>query len=222
MFCKRCGKLQTTCTQDVDVKLIKNIQRIDCKLCKNFITIVENNKVVNIDDKFDDCVDNSWIKVTSDRDKVIYYVLSQIIYREMDTPCEDKFESVYDHADDDDDIYLKWLDNKPVGFYTIKPKGTVIYGTNRYSMTTLDTAYIRSQYRNKGLGLEIINDIIERYPNEDIGFSKPISHGMQRVLNKFLTQRKEYRRRFWEIQDGGIEGSVKLIWFILRSQLQKS
>lgn len=52
-----------TYTQDVDVKITKNIQRIDCKLCKSFIIIVENNKIVNIDDKFDDCVDNSWIKV---------------------------------------------------------------------------------------------------------------------------------------------------------------
>ena len=50
----------------------------------------------------------------------------------------------------------------------------------RYAMPTLDTAYIRSQYRNRGFGIEILLDIIERFPNEDIGFSKPISEGMWR------------------------------------------
>ncbi|XP_044576530.1 soluble lamin-associated protein of 75 kDa-like [Cotesia glomerata] len=227
MFCARCKKFQTTLTQDwVDINKLNNIndkiQRIDCKLCKNFIAIINDNKVVNIDEKFNGCTENSWKKVINVQDKIIYYILSQIIYRESDTPRQDKFESIYDYADDKDEIFLKWFDSKPVGFYTIKPKGTEIDRINEYSMTTLDTAYIRSQYRNQGLGSEIIYDIIKRYPNEDIGFSIPISYGMLRILNKFLIKHREYRRSFWEIQNGGNEGSVKLIWFILRNQLQNS
>lgn len=45
-------------------------------------------------------------------------------------------------------------------------------------MPVVDTAYIRSEYRNRGFGMGILFDVIARFPNEDIGFSKPISSGM--------------------------------------------
>jgi len=47
-------------------------------------------------------------------------------------------------------------------------------------MPVVDSAYIRSEYRNRGFGMEILSDVIVRFPNEDIGFSKPISIGMLR------------------------------------------
>lgn len=57
--------------------------------------------------------------------------------------------------------------------------GTEVYSTKeKYTMPVLDTAYIRSAYRNKGFGSEILLDIIKRFPDEDIGFSKPISNVM--------------------------------------------
>jgi len=52
-------------------------------------------------------------------------------------------------------------------------------------MPVVDTAYIRSEYRNRGFGTEILFDVIKRFPNEDIGFSKPISSGM--LKSKYLT-----------------------------------
>ena len=45
-------------------------------------------------------------------------------------------------------------------------------------MPTIDTAYVRSQYRNQGIGLEILSDVIARFPIDDIAFSRPISDGM--------------------------------------------
>lgn len=47
-------------------------------------------------------------------------------------------------------------------------------------MNTVDTIYIRLPYRNQGLGSEILYDVVKRYPDEEIAFSKPISHGMLR------------------------------------------
>lgn len=59
--------------------------------------------------------------------------------------------------------------------------GTEIFSTKeRYMMPVVDTAYIRSEYRNRGFGMGILSDVIARFPNEDIGFSKPISSGMLR------------------------------------------
>lgn len=53
-------------------------------------------------------------------------------------------------------------------------------------MPIMDTAYIRSEYRNRGFGTEILSDMIARFPNEDIGFSKPISNGM--LKSKYSTR----------------------------------
>lgn len=104
-------------------------------------------------------------------------------------------------------------------------------------MPVVDTAYIRSEYRNRGFGTEILFDVIKRFPNEDIGFSKPISSGMlkskhltiitfammtyelfrfQIVLKTFLSSHKEYRLHFWEIADCDIGGSQQLIWCRLK------
>lgn len=49
-----------------------------------------------------------------------------------------------------------------------------------YRMPVVDTAYIRSGYRNRGFGTDILSDVVARFPNEDIGFSRPISNGMLR------------------------------------------
>ncbi|XP_044020807.1 protein FAM169B-like [Aphidius gifuensis] len=159
--------------------------------------------------------------VQLNRDKILYYILSQIIYPQIDTPKKDKYECYYDYCDKNDDVYLRWLDGKPVGFYTIKHKGTEIISCEKiYQMNTIDTAYIRSEYRNQGLGIEILHDVIKHYQDQDIGFSKPISDGMFQVLKKFLIKQKEYRLRFWEIEDGGTEGSAKLVWFILKKHFK--
>lgn len=126
-------------------------------------------------------------------------------------------ESPFDFADESDIILLRWFHGKPIGFYTIKPKDTEIAITGeRYPMPVVDTAYIRSEYRNRGFGSEILIDVTTRYPNEDVGFSKPISMGMLKVLKKFLIKNKKYRLRFWEIADCDVNGSQKLLWYRLR------
>lgn len=133
-------------------------------------------------------------------ERLIYYILSQIILPENDTPRVEKLESLYDFADTFDRIFIRWDDGRPVGFYTVKPegidlmflctnfmniktgccfKGTEIPSINRkYTMPVLDTAYIRSECRRKGFGTEILYDMIRYFPNKDIGLSKPISDGM--------------------------------------------
>ncbi|KAK0081526.1 hypothetical protein PV325_012010 [Microctonus aethiopoides] len=219
MFCTRCQDIKLICYHKLDVETLNiqgNIRRIDCKVCKNFIAIAENETIINID-KIIDNSQNGWKKVRSNREKIIYYALSQIIYPEIDKPEKEKYEAIYDYADNVDEILIRWINGRPIGFYTVKLKGTEIYGsTDKYSMNTLDTAYIRSQYRNCGFGMEILYDIVNRHSDQDIGFSKPISYGMLQVLNKFLTAHKECRLRFWEIENGGIEGSIKLVWFIIQ------
>ncbi|XP_015608071.2 soluble lamin-associated protein of 75 kDa isoform X2 [Cephus cinctus] len=220
MNCTRCSKrvkVQTRHVQLSEYFMPGNIFRLDCNICATFIAVKDNNNdIVAVDEIINDNIDNSWREADTRRERIIYYILCQIIYPELDTPRIDKFESLYDLADPCDKIILKWLGGKAIGFYTIKPKGTEIRVTKeKYEMHTLDTAYIRSQYRNRGFGLELLSDLVRRFPNEDIGFSRPISN----VLTRFLSERKECRLHFWEVEGVGDEGRRKLIWFLLKKRI---
>ncbi|KAK2580903.1 hypothetical protein KPH14_005973 [Odynerus spinipes] len=223
MTCFRCTKyvqskellqIAQTPLDLKDYNIPDVIYRLDCKLCNQFVAVKANDDILVVHNTCNENYENSWREVKTSRERLIYYILSQIIYPEFDTPNPEKLETPYDFADKFDIILIRWLDGKPIGFYTIKPKGTEVFSTSeKYTMPVLDTAYIRSEYRNKGFGSELLLDIIKRFPNEDIGFSKPISTGMLKVLKKFLKNYKEYRLRFWEIADWDIYGSQQLIWF---------
>ncbi|XP_043495878.1 soluble lamin-associated protein of 75 kDa-like isoform X2 [Polistes fuscatus] len=196
------------------------IYRLDCNKCNQFVAIKVNDNILDINNSFQDKYENNWNEVKTNQERLIYYILCRIIYVELDTPKPEKLETPYDYADNFDIVLIRWENGIPIGFYTVKPKGTEVYSTNeRYTMPVLDTAYIRSKYRNKGFGTEILFDMIKRFPNEDIGFSKPISDNMLKVLQKFLRNYKEYRLRFWEIADWDIYDSQKLIWFGVRDKL---
>ncbi|XP_043276907.1 protein FAM169B-like [Venturia canescens] len=220
MFCSRCLDCVPVTKKWLDLERINvlgNIARLDCNVCRNFIGILQNGEIINVDKRLDGIANDGWKKVRTDREKICYYVLSQIIYPEVDTPSNERLESLYDFADDFDEIILRWENGRPVAFYTIKTKDTEIHTTGiEYSMPTIDTAYVRSEYRNRGIGTEILLDVISRFPIDDIAFSKPISNGMLRVLKRFLTERKDYRLRFWEMENGD-ESSQKLVWFLLRN-----
>ncbi|XP_015124130.1 uncharacterized protein LOC107046124 [Diachasma alloeum] len=124
MFCTKCRDLRPTIANELKLEEFRiegNIRRIDCTVCKTFIGIIENNKMINLDEIVDRSVDG-WKQVETNREHIIYYVLSQIVYPEIDTPREEELESLYDFADWCDHVFLRWLNGQPVGFYTIKPK----------------------------------------------------------------------------------------------------
>ncbi|XP_025075528.1 soluble lamin-associated protein of 75 kDa-like isoform X2 [Pogonomyrmex barbatus] len=194
-----------------------DVSRLDCIDGNHFIAVTLNDKIIDINDTYCDRLEDGWREVQTDRDKVLFYTLSQIVYPEFDTPRPERLETLYALVDEPDVVMLRWQGGKAIGFYTVKPTGTEIFSTKeRYMMPVVDTAYIRSEYRNQGFGTGILSDVITRFPNEDIGFSKPISSGMLKILKAFLTSRKEYRLRFWEIADCDIDGSQQLIWCSLK------
>lgn len=46
-------------------------------------------------------------------------------------------------------------------------------------MNTLDAVFIRQAYRRQGWGCAMLHDIIKQFPDENIGFSHPISLSLQ-------------------------------------------
>ncbi|KAL0134876.1 hypothetical protein PUN28_001571 [Cardiocondyla obscurior] len=220
MICSRCRRYVQTKSVRLDLPSL-NIQgdvcRIDCVDGDHFVAVTLNDEVIDVDRVYYDRLDDEWREVQTNRDKVLFYVLSQIVYPDFDTPQPDKLESLYALVDEFDVVFLRWQGGKAIGFYTVKPTGTEVFSTKeRYVMPVVDTAYIRSEYRNQGFGTGILLDVITRFPNEDIGFSKPISNGMLKILKTFLMSRKEYRLHFWEVADCDISGSQQLVWCSLK------
>ncbi|XP_011869261.1 PREDICTED: protein FAM169B-like isoform X1 [Vollenhovia emeryi] len=218
--CLGCGRCVRTRTIRLDLRNLNvqgDVRRVDCADGDHFVAVKLNDEIIDVDDSYCDRLDDEWRAVQTDRDKVLFYALSQIVYPEIDTPRPEKLESLYAPVDVLDVVLLRWQAGKAIGFYTVKPTGTEIFSTKeRYVMPVVDTAYIRSEYRNQGFGTGILSDVTARFPNEDIGFSKPVSSGMLRILKAFLTSRKEYRLRFWEVADCDISGSQQLIWCTLK------
>lgn len=82
-----------------------------------------NGKIIDVDDIYDDRSENGWREVQTERDRVLFYILSQIVYPDLDTPRPEKFESLYGLADETDVVSLRWHESKVIGFYTVKRTG---------------------------------------------------------------------------------------------------
>lgn len=101
-----------------------DVRRVDCIDGDHFIDVTLNNEVIDVDDTYDDDrAENGWREVRTDRDKVLYYILSQIVYPDMDAPRPERFESLYALADKLDVVSLRWQGGRAVGFYTVKFTG---------------------------------------------------------------------------------------------------
>ncbi|XP_066993284.1 protein FAM169B [Anabrus simplex] len=226
MKCSRCQAASsasmesselTKFSDDVKIKIFR------CKLCNSCSGLEFRGLAVSTEDILvRDATLNGWLQAETDLDKVVHYTLSQILYKEHEPPNENELEVVFDVPDPLDVIKILWIDGKAVGFYTVKPKGTTIEETFQvYCMATLDTAYIRKQFRRQGHCTRMITDLLQSYPEQDIGFSSPISNSMKKVLKKYLTQQPELQNRFWEIEGAGEEGQRKLIWYSILKETNR-
>ncbi|KAM5207233.1 protein FAM169B-like isoform 2-T2 [Hipposideros larvatus] len=118
---------------------------------------------------------------------------------------------------------ILWRDGAAVGFYTTKMKGSLCGdGTGVcYLLPVLDTVFVRRRHRRQGLGVAMLWDFCETFPeDETLGVSWPISPAMYQVCRKFLLTHPEERGRLWEVEPPGAWGQRDSIW--LKVQLQQS
>lgn len=56
-------------------------------------------------------------------DRLVLFVLNQIIYREYEVPDEDELQVEYAFPPKTDFTKILWMKGEAVGFYSVKPKG---------------------------------------------------------------------------------------------------
>ena len=49
-----------------------------------------------------------------------------------------------------------------------------------FTMTMVDTLFVRKSHRKRGIATSILDYIFDRYPHEDVGFSEPLSVSMSK------------------------------------------
>lgn len=82
-----------------------------------------NDEIIDVNDTYCDQLDDEWREVQTDRDKLLFYTLSQIVYPNFDAPRSEKLETLYALVDELDVVLLRWHGGKAIGFYTVKPTG---------------------------------------------------------------------------------------------------
>jgi len=53
-------------------------------------------------------------------------------------------------------------------------------------MNILDAVFVRQSHRRQGWGSAMLNDIIKHFPDENVGFSHPISLSLQHGMKIFI------------------------------------
>ncbi|XP_017552878.1 protein FAM169B isoform X1 [Pygocentrus nattereri] len=157
--------------------------------------------------------------VQSVMERVILFLLSQIIFGVMEKPLG---ESMYFSAPSALEYgKILWQDGEAVGFYTIKKKGSLCDGCTgqSYLLPVLDTVFVRTHWRRNGLALQMLQDFCTSMSKESVlGISRPVSTSMYGVCKKYLETHKEQRERLYEVDAPGEWSQRRNVW--LNIQLQ--
>ncbi|KPP57962.1 hypothetical protein Z043_124261, partial [Scleropages formosus] len=124
-----------------------------------------------------DCSRTGLLKVKTLGERVVLYVLNRIMYRAKEMNKNEVPFLCHHHSD-----YAKilWKDGEAVGFYSVKPKGSLCssFLTQRYMLPVMDSIFVRKAHRGQGHGLQILEDFVDSFKEDTLGLKFPLSHTM--------------------------------------------
>lgn len=124
--CRKCVRTRVTRLDLWSLNIQGDVCLVDCIDGDHFIAVTLNDEIIDVNDTCRDRLDDGWREIQTDRDKVLFYTLSQIVYPHFDTPRPEKLESLYALVDEPDVVFLRWQGGKAIGFYTVKPTGNYV------------------------------------------------------------------------------------------------
>uniref|UniRef100_A0A3P8XCD7 N-acetyltransferase domain-containing protein n=1 Tax=Esox lucius TaxID=8010 RepID=A0A3P8XCD7_ESOLU len=142
------------------------------------------------------------IKVRSLGERIILYVLNRIVYRvgEMDQPevpflCHGQHEFAK----------LLWKDGHAIGFYSVKPKDSLCsnFVTQRYQLPVMDSIFVRKRHRGNGHGLEMLEDFVDSFKDDQLGLKYPLSLTMYKVCRQYLCRYPADQDLLWVVEGVG-------------------
>ncbi|NWQ77212.1 F169A protein, partial [Columbina picui] len=143
-------------------------------------------------------------------ERVVLYVLNRFIYRKQEMEGGDV--PFLCHGSND---YAKimWKKGEAIGFYSVKPKGSVCSSSCdlTYTLPVMDTMFIRKKHREKDYGLIMLEDFVDSFKEDSLGLRYPLSSFMYtgKLFILFFSC-KQYLEKYpgdhnllWEAQGAG-------------------
>ncbi|CAL8069210.1 unnamed protein product [Orchesella dallaii] len=216
--------LDTVCLSQQDqlrhneLSYLEQVSVLKCTSCDKSVALLFNGAYCVLEKLLhDETKEDGWHKVESISDRLVLYILSQIIYREYEVPDEDELAVEYALPPQTDICKVLWIKNSAVGFYSAKPRGSLDLETMEwYSMAVLDTLFIRKPCRRNGYALSSLKDLLLEFPDQNVGLSFPISQSMKKVASKYLNLHPNDRMKLWEITGCGSEGNCQNLWYLFK------
>ncbi|XP_059398546.1 soluble lamin-associated protein of 75 kDa-like [Carassius carassius] len=150
------------------------------------------------------------VKVRSVGERTVLYVLNRIIYRTMEMGSNEV--PFLCHGED---VFAKilWKNGEAVGFYSVKSKGSLCnsFVSQCYLLPVMDSIFVRKDHRGNGHGLQILEDFVDSFTDDELGVKYPLTPAMQRVCRKYLSTYPADVDLLWEVEGvGGVYQKVKV------------
>ncbi|KAI7795774.1 soluble lamin-associated protein of 75 kDa [Triplophysa rosa] len=142
------------------------------------------------------------IKVRSVGERIALYVLNRIIYRTGEMALNEV--PFLCHAEDD---YAKilWKNGEAVGFHSVKSKGSLCnsFVSQCYLLPVMDSIFVRKDHRGNGHGLQMLEDFVDSFKDDELGLKYPLTQAMQRICSRYLSTYPADVDLLWEVEGVG-------------------
>ncbi|XP_038868922.1 soluble lamin-associated protein of 75 kDa [Salvelinus namaycush] len=135
-------------------------------------------------------------------ERVVLYVLNRVVYRAKEISSG---ELPFLCHGENDYAKILWKDGQAVGFYSVKPSGSLCssFLTQCYHIPVMDSIFVRKCHRGNGLGLQMLENFVDSFKEEYLGLRYPLSKAMYKVCGKYLSLYPAHRDLLWEVESVG-------------------
>ncbi|XP_051533179.1 soluble lamin-associated protein of 75 kDa isoform X2 [Myxocyprinus asiaticus] len=150
------------------------------------------------------------VKVRSVGERIVLYILNRIIYRTVEMSSN---EVPFLCHGEDDYAKILWKNGEAVGFYSVKSKGSLCnsFVSQCYLLPIMDTIFVRKDHRGNGHGLQMLEDFVDSFKDDELGLKYPLTQAMQKVCSQYLITYPADGDLLWEVEGvGGPYQKVKV------------
>ncbi|KAA0719923.1 Soluble lamin-associated protein of 75 kDa [Triplophysa tibetana] len=142
------------------------------------------------------------IKVRSLGERIVLYVLNRIIYRTGEMALN---EVPFLCHTEDDYAKILWKNGEAVGFHSVKSKGSLCnsFVSQCYLLPVMDSIFVRKDHRGNGHGLQMLEDFVDSFKDDELGLKYPLTQAMQRICSRYLSTYPADVDLLWEVEGIG-------------------
>lgn len=130
--CKRClvdNPVSCKLIEEIQVSYsdqeVNRVRTLKCSSCNFTAGLFINGEWMTLDDALSDKEkQDGCFQAKTSKERAVHYIMSQIFYRELESPDALEMEAIFDLPDFTDDITILWQNGVAIGFYSTKSKGS--------------------------------------------------------------------------------------------------